>query len=321
MNPGNIPTRLFRQYRIKSRQILLLKALDEHGTLRRAAAAIHTTQPAATALLRQLEEGLDVSLFERHSRGMRPTAYGEIMIRYARGVLLDFEHAIDEMNALASGASGLVRIGSVTGAVPVVLAPALARFKAGNPQVRISILVDTSDILVPELLRDNLDIVLGRLPDQLPESLSGGDLNVEPFGGEPMSIVARAGHAFNVADVTLEDLAGQTWVLHPSGSPMRRRVESALRAADLLTPLHILESASILATTALLEQTDMISVIPRDVARHYAGYGLLAILPIELPITMAQLGIITHGKKGPRPATGVFLRYLRQDISAARGQR
>ncbi len=50
------PASQFRRLRIKSQQIMLLNALDEHRNLRRAAAAIHTTQPAATALLQQLEE-------------------------------------------------------------------------------------------------------------------------------------------------------------------------------------------------------------------------------------------------------------------------
>ena len=85
-----LPAGLFRRLRIKSRQILLLNALDEHHNLRRAAAAIHTTQPAATALLQQLEEGLGFTLFERHARGMEPTVYGEVMIRYARGVSARF---------------------------------------------------------------------------------------------------------------------------------------------------------------------------------------------------------------------------------------
>src|SRR5450830_185051 len=115
MASESLTPNLFRQLRFKRRQIMLLTALDEHRNLHRAAAAIHTTQPAATALLHQLEEGLGVVLFERHARGMQPTPYGEVMIRYARGVLHDFDRAGDEMRALASGSSGLVRVGSVMG--------------------------------------------------------------------------------------------------------------------------------------------------------------------------------------------------------------
>jgi len=306
-----VPANLFRRLRIKSRQVMLLDALDEHRNLRRAAAAIHTTQPAATALLQQLEAGLGVMLFERHARGMEPTVYGEVMIRYARGVLHDFAYAGDEMAALAAGASGLVRIGSVMGATPVLLTQGLARFKTGNPRVRISLQVDTSDLLLPALLRGDLDVVLGRLPDQFYDE----DLEIGQLEGEPMSVVARPGHPlFDLSEITLADLATQTWILHPLGSPMRRRVEQALQHANLAAPPDIVETSSILATTSLLEASDMISVVPRDVAQHYANYGLIAILPVELPISMANLGIITRKEKDLSPAVKGFLRALRDSM-------
>ncbi|UUZ65915.1 LysR substrate-binding domain-containing protein [Polaromonas sp. P1-6] len=189
-------------------------------------------------------------------------------------------------------------MGSVMGATPVLLTQGLARFKAGNPRVRVSLQVDTSDLLMPALLRGDLDVVLGRLPDQFYDE----DLEIEQLEGEPMSVVARPGHPlFDLAEVTLADLVAQTWILHPLGSPMRRRVEQALQHASLAAPPDIVETSSILATTSLLEASDMISVVPLDVAQHYANYGLVAILPVQLPISMANLGIITRKKKTCRP--------------------
>jgi DNA-binding transcriptional LysR family regulator len=310
-----LPASLFRRLRIKSRQIMLLNALDEHRNLRRASAAIHTTQPAATALLQQLEEGLGVPLFERHSRGMEPTAYGEVMVRYARSVLHDFDHAGAEMAALSAGAAGLLRIGSVMGAVPNILTSGLGRFKDGHPRVRVSLQVDTSDLLMPALLRGDLDVVLGRLPDQFYDE----DLDIEQLEGEPMAVVARPGHAlFDRASLTIADIVGQTWILHPTGSPMRRRIEQALQEASMSAPPDILETSSILATTALLERTDMLSVVPRDVAQHYANHGMLGILPVELPISMAKLGIITRRKKELSPTVRAFLRALHESILESR---
>ena len=313
--PAAPPADLFRRLRIKSRQIMLLVALDEHRNLRRAAAAIHTTQPAATALLQQLEEGLAVPLFERHARGMEPTLYGEVMIRYARSVLHDFEHAGKELAALGGGAARLVRIGSVVGAVPPILTQAPGRFKDDHPRVRVTLQVDTSDLLMPGLLRGDLDVVLGRLPDQFYDE----DLEIEQMEGEAMSVVARPGHSlFDRRKLGIGDLAGQTWILHPSGSPMRRRIEQALQEASVSAPPDIVETASILATTALLESTDMISVVPLDVARHYANYGMLAVLPVELPISMAKLGIITRKQKDLSPAVRAFLRTLGESILESR---
>jgi DNA-binding transcriptional LysR family regulator len=302
-DPAN-PLEKFRQLRLKSQQIMLLAALDEHRNLRRAATAIHTTQPAATASLQQLEERLGVSLFDRKPRGMLPTAFGEAMIRYARGVLHDFGHAIEEIDALASGASGLLRVGSVMGAVPALLTDALNRFHESNPKVKLSILVETSDLLVPALIRGELDIALGRLPD----GFHGDNLSIEPLEAEPMCVIGRPGHPMlRKRKLAIGDLLRCRWVLHPAGSPMRRRVDQAFRTAGIAAVPDILETASILATTSLLTKTDALSVVPEHVARHYAGFGMLAILPVALPITMDKLGLITRSDRNNSAALSAFV--------------
>lgn len=302
----------FQQLRLKSQQILLLAALDEHRNLRRAAAAIHTTQPAATASLQQLEERLGVRLFERQPRGMLPTAFGEAMIRYARGVLHDFDHAMLEIDALGTGASGLVRIGSVMGAVPTILADALLQFRDANPNVRLSILVETSDLLVPALVRGELDLVLGRLPD----GFRGDVLKIEPLQAEPMCVVGRPGHPMmRKRKLALGDLLKCRWILHPDGSPMRRRIDQAFRAADVVAIPDILETTSILATTSLLARSDALSVVPAHVARHYAESGMLGIIPVALPIAMDKLGLITRNDRQRSPALANFVAALRRSHS------
>lgn len=295
--------------KISSRQITLLNALGEFGNLRRAAAAMHTTQPAASLLLQQLEERLGGRLFERLPRGMQATLYGEVMIRYAQNALHEFEHAQAQIAELARGASGLVRVGSVMGPVPGVLTKAVLAYKRDHPNVRIALEVGTSDTLLPALLRGDFDMVVGRLPDQSDSQA----LNIELFeGGEQMRVIARAGHPLaTVACLQLADLVHLTWILHPIGSPMRRRVESALQAGGMVQSLDIVETASILATTAMLEASEMIAVVPNDVAQHYARYGMVAILPVELPLAMANLGVLTLRSRPNSVALDTLLGYLR----------
>ena len=85
--PASESSAAFRRLRLKSQQFMLLDALQRHGSLHRAAAAIHVTQPAATHLLRQLEDGLGVQLFERHRRGIVVTEKGEKLYRHAKRVI------------------------------------------------------------------------------------------------------------------------------------------------------------------------------------------------------------------------------------------
>jgi DNA-binding transcriptional LysR family regulator len=170
------------------------------------------------------------------------------------------------------------------------------------------------------LIRGDFDVVLGRLPDQL----DGKGLDIQLFEqGERMRIIARPQHplaqldTLGQAGLTLAALAPLTWILHPIGSPMRRQVEHALQAAQLIEPLDIIETRSILATTAMLESSDMIAVVPNDVAEHYARYGMIAILPVELPLSMANLGLLTSKARPASAALKALLTFLKSSDDAA----
>src|SRR5436305_2022769 len=86
--------------RLKMRQIALLAHLDEERCVIRAAQAIGMTQPAASKLLREIEDALQVRLFDRHARGIVPTSCGEILVRHARSILSEIHVAQQEIATL-----------------------------------------------------------------------------------------------------------------------------------------------------------------------------------------------------------------------------
>ncbi|WP_186170401.1 LysR family transcriptional regulator, partial [Burkholderia gladioli] len=100
--------------RLKTRQLLLVVALAEEGNIHRAAAVLNMTQPAASKLLRELEDMLGTVLFERMPRGVKPTLYGDALIRHARAVLGSLEQAQEELDGLKAGHLGHVAIGTIT---------------------------------------------------------------------------------------------------------------------------------------------------------------------------------------------------------------
>src|SRR5437667_784732 len=89
--------------RLTARQLALIVQLDEKGSLLHAAEAAHMTQPAASRLLRTIEDALGVALFERHPRGVLATPYGEVLGRHGRAALAELRQAHEEVEALASG--------------------------------------------------------------------------------------------------------------------------------------------------------------------------------------------------------------------------
>ncbi len=293
--------------RLRTRQLLLLECIGREQNLGRAAAELGISQPAATKLLQQCEETLGARLFTRLARGMEPTPAGEVLIRYARQSLVDFGFAREQMTALRQGLRGRLRLGSVPGALPGLLAPALAAYKKQHPRVAVSVLVETSDVMLAHLQRGEVDVVLGRLT----EGHFDDELESRPLLAEAQVAVARAGHPLlEQAATTLHELARWPWVLQPPGSPQRSRFEAALREAGIHTRLDITETASTVATTALLEASDMLAIMPASLAAHYGRMGVVQVLPVPLPLQVPSIQLVTRRHRALSPAAAGFLEQL-----------
>ncbi|WP_250474593.1 LysR substrate-binding domain-containing protein [Caballeronia sp. GAFFF1] len=294
--------------RLKTRQLMLVVALVEEGNIHRAAAVLHMTQPAASKLLRELEETLGVTLFEREPRGMRATLYGEAIVRHARAVLGSLDQAQEELVALKTGRLGHVAIGAITSPGVRLLPAAVASVKRQHADIRISVEIDTSNVLLERLAQDKLDIVIGRLSvehDKL-------RLRYEPLTGEPVRALVRAGHRLlNAPALTLADVQPCEWLVPPAGSVLRHRFELMFQRASLPPPSNVVETAAILFITRLLEQSDMIAVLAEDVALYYAQHGMAAVLPLPMECQMDDFGIVTRADRLFAPATSVMVDALR----------
>ena len=302
-NPWYVRTRL------KTRQLLLLVALDEEGNIHRAADALSMSQPAASKLLRELEEMLDAPLFERMPRGMRPTLYGEVMIRHARSVVGSLDQAREEVLALKSGQLGRVAVGTITSPAVSLLPAAIAQVKATHPGLSVSVEIDSSNVLLESLAQDKLDLVIGRLSAEHDKL----HLRYEPLAEEQALTVARSGHPLLAAQsLTLADVVDASWVVPPAQSVLRHRFELMFQRQSLAPPSNVVESAELLFVTSLLSQSDMLAVLAAEVAHYYAAHGLLQILPLDMPLRMDDFGIITRTGQLLSPASTQVVRALKE---------
>jgi DNA-binding transcriptional LysR family regulator len=298
----------FIRARLKTRQLLLLVAIAEEGNIHRAAEALNMTQPAASKLIKDLEDALEVSLFDRLPRGMRPTWYGDTMIRHARVALSSLNQAHDELVAAKAGQFGQVNVGSITAPGLALLPPTVALVKREHPNLQIALDIETSDVLIERLNQGKLDILVARLFAQHDKT----ELRYEMLADEPVCAVARPGHPlFSGPKPGVRDVVDYGWIVPPSGSVLRHRFDLIFQEEGLQAPSNVVETASLLFTTKMLQQSDMLSVVATDVARYYADHGLLAILPMVLPGQMNPFGIITRRDRLLSPAAKVMLRSLK----------
>jgi DNA-binding transcriptional LysR family regulator len=295
--------------RLKIRQIVLLVHLDEQRSVLRAAEAAGMTQPAASKLLGELEEALGVALFERHARGVEPTWYGEILVRHARAALAELRRAHDEIEALRSGLAGKASIGTVVTPGTRLVPQAVALLKERHPRILVRIDLDHSEALVARLLAGELDMAVARIRD----AQGAGDLDFEPLGDEPQSVIARADHPFaRRRGLGVKDLARQAWVLPPAGSALRDELDAMFLEQGLDPPTNIVEASSLLVVISLLTSTDMVVSLPKESVRPYCEAGVLTVLPVALNVRMESFGIVTRRGRRLSPGAEALLEVLRE---------
>ncbi|WP_020654490.1 LysR family transcriptional regulator [Massilia niastensis] len=298
----------FLKARLKTRQLLLLIALDDYRNIHRAAEELHMTQPAASKQIKDLEEMLDVRLFDRLPRGMEPTIYGETMIRHARMALTSLALAHDDIVTLKAGLTGQVEVGVIMSPAMTLLPRAIARIKEQAPLLRIGVQLESSNVLLDKLQHGTLDFMIGRILER--EDSTG--LIYEELTEEPACAVVRPGHPLleNKA-LELKDIADRPWILPQPGSILRHRFDMMFRRAGLAPPSNVVDTTAMLLVTALLQQTDSLHVMPQEVAQYYASLNVMRILPIELPCKMDAFGIIRQQDHLLSPGADLLLKAVR----------
>jgi DNA-binding transcriptional LysR family regulator len=306
----------FIRARLKTRQLLLLVALAEEGNIHRASEVLNMTQPAASKLLKDLEDVLGVQLFERLPRGMRPTAYGEAMIRHARVALSSLNHAHDEVQALKAGRFGQVSVGAITTPGIMLLPQAIAQVKQTHPTLRVRLEVETSDVLMERMAQGKMDILVARLFAQHDKTA----LRFESMAEEPAIAVVRPGHPLlSVDKLTLRDLGTWGWIVPPEGSVLRHRFDLMFREEGLDAPGNLIETGALLFVTKMIAESDMIGLLAGDVGRYYAQHNVVAVLPVDLPCRMDAFGLITRTDRPLSPAARVMLGAIKAAAAESYG--
>ena len=303
--------------RLKLRQLRLLTAIADEGTVLKGSQALNIAQPAATKSIKELEDALGVQLFDRSSRGVTPTDFGEVMIKHAKLILTQLRHAGEELQSLEEGLSGRVHVGTLLAASTSLLPRALARLRERRPGIAVTVAEGTIDRLMPGLRTGDIDVVLGRLPEYRERE----GLRQEVLYLDTVSIMVRADHPLTRRKaLILADLVDQAWVMPPPQTSLRRQIDHAFRHEGLEPPRDVIESVSILTNHALLMSTDMLAAMPHQVGTAQAG---LVALPVALEGANSRIGATTHANVELSAAARYFMSLIHEvaaEIRAELGQ-
>lgn len=291
------------------RHLVLLVELGRNPSIAQASQAAHLTQPGASKLIGELEDLLGVRLFERGPRGVVPTWYGEVLIRRSGIAMAELTAAHMEISEPVSGLEGKVDIGSVLTPSAGLLPRAIKLLKSRHARVQVAVELDTSKSMVARLCTGQLDIVIGRVLD----TNSASVLDFEPVNDEVHRLIVRAGHPLaGRTDLTLAELAAQSWIVPPGGSILRDRLTALFLSAGVAPPKETVETMSPPLIASLLGMTDMVVALPEALIQTYLDTGLLVVAPFDLGLRMDVYGIITRKGQQLSPVALAMLTALRE---------
>lgn len=263
-------------HRLRLRHLQMLMSIAQTGNLSQSAEVLHTTQPALSKWIKELEADVGLPLFERHARGLRPTPHGQALIEHARRIIGHLDHARDDMEAQRDGGSGLITIGTSGVSAADTVPLAVARLIREMPRAQVRLAEGTMNTLIPQMLDGEIDIVVGRA-----NQLLAGQLKTETLYHDTVSVVAGLAHPLASRDsVGWDELFDYGWIIWPEGTPIRKALESALLAAGHSMPRHCVESNSSLLNITLLNNSELLGVASHRAAERFERANLLRVIPI-----------------------------------------
>jgi len=178
---------------VSVRAMECLVSIVEQGSLTKAAAALHMSQPALSHQIAAIEREVGTPVIERLPRGIRPTAAGLAAAAEARIALAAADRVVMAGRRVAAGTSGRIRIACAETMTAWVLVPVLRGWRRRFPDVELDLKEYTSaDRMLEVLLGGETDIVVGPPPTRTDE-------HVEVLGREEIVVVASPEHRFRTA--------------------------------------------------------------------------------------------------------------------------
>jgi DNA-binding transcriptional LysR family regulator len=296
--------------RLKLRDLHILLAVMEHGSMAKAASALAISQPAVSKAIADLEYTLGLRLLDRARHGMAPTAYGRALITRGLTVFDELRQAVEDLKFLADPTAGELRIGSSEAMAAGFLPAVIDRLSRQYPRVTSNVAQAVFAAMQYRELRErSIDLLLGRVFTPFKE----GDLAVEILFDDQVAVVVGAQSPWaRSRRIKLADLLDESWILPPADSVPGSLVVEIFRASGLDVPRAPLTTLSIHLCLRMLATGRYVTTRPRSIL-HFSGKdSSLKVLPIKLPAQPRPVGIVTLKNRTLSPVARLFIDCARE---------
>ncbi|CAB3831712.1 LysR family transcriptional regulator [Achromobacter anxifer] len=293
---------------LSARQLRAFVALAEERHFTRAAQRCHLTQPAFSALIRQLEDSAGVRLFDRNTRHVELTAEGQVLDATARRLLADMDLVMEDLRDHAARKRGRVALAALPSLAAGWLPGLLARFRDAYPGITVDLRDALLDPCLDLVQAGQVDFaVASRRPDM-------NELDSEFLHADRYFLVCRADHPLaDAGKARLRDILRYPMIQLARGSSVRKHLEGAL-GAD--APAPVFEVEHLATVTGLVRAGLGVSVVPAMTLFHFGGADLRIVPLAGKTLTRPLYLVRRKGRTLSVAAQALYdlLREHRQDM-------
>ncbi|HEY9280448.1 MAG TPA: LysR family transcriptional regulator [Eoetvoesiella sp.] len=297
----------FAQLRIK--HLTLLDLISTHGSLRKVGEAMHLTQPAITAMLKDLESAFDASLVNRDRQGATLTPSG-VATRARLEAILNELQAARHANTVSKNGSFL-RIGALPAAMIGLVPEVIAVIQKQGLPIALKFIESTVEQAMSSLFNNELDCVIGRLDAKTLLSFPDQEFSFDKLLSMGLQVACGRNNPFSSRKMlTLEDLAEQKWALLSVDSQSRSAFDQAFIQRGMAPPQPVVESLSFLSNFHMVSISSLLTIAPMSAVSKFQKLKMVRKVPYEWPISSSPLLLITKKDKHKIDALVQFRKVL-----------
>jgi DNA-binding transcriptional LysR family regulator len=303
--------------RLKLRDINILAAVVELGTMAKAAERLAVSQPVISKAVADLEHMLGVPLLDRGRQGVEPTAYGEALLRRSSAAFDELKQAVLEIESLTDPTKGEVSIGATMQLIDSLIPKVIAGVQQKYPRIRVNVAQYPSGTSMYKNLRERkIDFIVTRTGIPTVDQ----DMGVLPLFDEILYVVVgRQNRRLTRSGLDLCDLINEPWLLPPPGGAPGIVIAEMFRVRGLKLPDAAVITSSIGVMQTLLRTGPYIAFIPRSVLDLGAKQTSLRVLWRQ-QTPGEPVGIVSLKGRTMSPAARTFVDHMRTVTTQAFGE-
>lgn len=300
-----------RRFQLRDLQVLF--AVAERGSMGKAASELGVTQPSVSAAIAGLETSLGVRLFDRSPRGVELTASGRALVARGRAAFDELRQGVRDIEHLSKPDVGEVRVGCPESIAAGFLPAVIDHLSHQHPDVSLTVAhVVTPTLEYRELDERKLDVVLALLAVPDPKNVPRNYL-VEVLFEERLCIVTgRKNSLLRRRQLDFDELNRRPWVTGPADSPGTRWIAEMFRSAGTSFPTRCITTWSVHLRYNMAATGRFISTMPKSAFDYAANRYGLEMIPIRIAAPRWPLAAVTLRNRNLSPVVNLFLKCARE---------